>query len=461
MHLHCDRHESDYHFHPARSCGHGEAMRSVRYVMLLALTLLAAGGAAAADIPPREVAAPLAVHAPNRPPIVIIPGAPGSELRDRATGALLWPKAKLMSIKNGTDVLALPLDDPEGATVVAGGLLREIHVAGMKFHMGAYDGLEKKLRALGYHAGDWNAPKGDGEYFYFPYDWRQSVETSGRRFARELTQLYQRAPAGTSPAIVLGHSLGGLVARFALMYGDTPLGIDGALPPVTWSGSAHIATLFLVATPNEGTFVALKRLEQGIFYHAHRGAFSQETLFSYPSVFDMIPSRLVPLVDGEGNPLPFNLDDPDNWERLGWSVVNKGRESAIPYAERRTHLERELARSRRLWAAMDQLGTTPNPVPLYAVACFSRSVQRTALVTAGHGGMKVRFDAPAAAHARLKALLFEPGDEMVPLRSLVAEGVAHDPASSLYFTGVLRSTKSHHHLLSSPEMLSALDGLLK
>ena len=41
------------------------------------------------------------------------------------------------------------------------------------------------------------------------------------------------------------------------------------------------------------------------------------------------------------------------------------------------------------------------------------------------------------------------------------DGVPHDPASSLYFTGVVRSTKSHHHLLSSPEMLSALDGMLK
>jgi hypothetical protein len=110
---------------------------------------------------------------------------------------------------------------------------------------------------------------------------------------------------------------------------------------------------------------------------------------------------------------------------------------------------------------MDQIASTPNPVPLYVVACLSRSVQRTALVTTGHGRTKVRFDAPPGGHARFKALLFEPGDEMVPLRSLVAEGAPHDPASSLCFAEVLRSTKSHHHLLSSPEMLAALDGLLK
>jgi pimeloyl-ACP methyl ester carboxylesterase len=396
-----------------------------------------------------------------KPPIVIVPGAPGTELVDAKTGERVWPNAKLMSIRGGTDRLALPLDDPEGGTIIAGELLRDVHVGGMKFHVKAYDGLEAKLHELGYRAGDWNAPKGGAEYFYYPYDWRQSVDTSGRRFARDLAALYRRSPEHTPPAIVLGHSLGGLVARYALMYGDAPLGDVGALPSVDWSGSAQIGTLFLVATPNEGTFLALKRLQNGIFYRAHRGAFSAETLFSYPSVFDMIPEHLPPLLDRDGNPLPFNLDDPDDWERLGWSVVDPRKESAIPYAARRAHLTRELARTRRLWAAMNQLAARPNPVSVYVVACVSRTVQRTALVTPGSSGMKVSFDPPAVSRTRFKALLFEPGDEMVPMRSLVAEDSTHDPAGSLYFTRVLRSTKSHHHLLSSPELLSALDELLK
>jgi pimeloyl-ACP methyl ester carboxylesterase len=402
-----------------------------------------------------------ALHAATHPPIIIVPGAPGSELVDQATGQLVWPNAKLMSVRDGTMRLALPFDDPESATVVAGNLLRNVHVAGMTFPMKAYDGLEKKLRELGYRPGDWNAPAGSDEYFYYPYDWRQSVETSGRRFSRDLADLYRRSPQGTPPAVVLGHSLGGLVARYALMYGDTPLGDRGPLPPVTWAGSGRIGTLFLVATPNEGTFLALKRLQQGIFYHAHRGAFSPETLFSFPSVFDMIPERLAPLVDGDGNSLAFNLDDPADWERLNWSVVDPHCESTIPYEARRAHLEHELARTRRLWGALDQLAARPNPVPLYVVACQSRSVQRTALVLPGNHGMKVRFDPPAVSRSRFKALLFEPGDEMVPMRSLVAESSTHDPASSLCFVQVLHSTKSHHHLLSSPEMLAALEGLLR
>ena len=397
----------------------------------------------------------------RRPPIMIVPGAPGTELVDSATGEIVFPNVWLMSIKNGTDQLALPLDDPERTSVVAGGLLRSVRVVGLKFPVRAYNGLEKKLKSLGYRPGDWNAPTAAAEYFYFPYDWRQSFETTGRRFARELDAFYRRSPPGTPPAIVLGHSLGGLVARYALMYGEVPLGAAGPMPAVSWAGSAHIGTLFLVATPNEGTFLALKRLEKGIYYRNHRGAFSAETLFSYPSVFDMIPAHLQPLVDAAGQPLPFGLDNPNDWERIGWSVVDPRKKSTIPYAARRAHLEQELTRTRRLWSAMSQLGSTPNPVPIYVVAGLAGSVQRTALVTQKHGGVKVKFAPPAASGTRFKALLFEPGDEMVPVRSLVAEESTHDPASSLCFAQVLGSKRSHHNLLSSPELLAALAGLLK
>ncbi len=431
---------------------------------VLLWSFLAVPALYAADIPPPGSIPsphPIAAAPARRPPIVILPGAPGTELVDSATGNRVWPSAKLMSIRDGNEILALPLHDPLDSSIVAGGLLREVRVAGLKFRIHAYDGLEKKLRHLGYRAGDWKAPSGEGEYFYFPYDWRQSVETNGRRFARELRAFYRRTPPGTPPALVLGHSLGGLVARYALMYGDTALGDTGPLPPVTWSESEHMGALFLIATPNEGTFIALERLEKGIFYKWHRGGFSPETLFTYPAVFDMIPGRLAPFIDGDGQPLAFDLDDPDDWERLGWSVVDPRRSSPIPYAVRRAHLERELSRGARLRAAMNQIASTPNPVTLYVVVGDSHTVQRTALVTQGNDGMKVRFDPPAVARKRLKPLLYEPGDKMVPVRSLVADGSSHDPASSLCFAGVVQSKRDHQALLSSPEMLAALDEVLR
>jgi pimeloyl-ACP methyl ester carboxylesterase len=395
------------------------------------------------------------------PPIVIIPGAPGTELVDRATGRRVWPSARQMAWSwDGNARLALPLDDPESTAVVPGRLLREVRVGRLKFPIHVYDGLEKGLREMGYREGDWRSPSGPGEYFYFPYDWRQSVESSGRRFFRELEDLYRRMPPDTPPAVVLGHSLGGLVARYALMYGDAPLGETGPLPRVTWAGGPRIQTLFLVATPNEGTFTALKSLEQGVSYHLGHGAFSPATLFTFPSVFDVLPGRIEPLIDGHGKPLPFRLDDPADWERLGWSVVGPRRGSAASQAALRAHLERELKRHARLQLALAQVAATPQPAALYVVGSLSQSVQRTALVTHRRGRMEIRFEPPSGEGRELAPLLFEPGDNMVPDRSLTAEGSPHDPASSLCFRSVRHSTRSHQALLSSPEILAALDEVL-
>jgi hypothetical protein len=436
---------------PAISDALSSVLRPARLLPALALAcgLLTAPAARAAGI------------GSALPPIVIVPGAPGTELVDRRTGELVWPNPRQMASRDGNDRLALPLDDPESSEIVPGKLLRKVRVLGIDFPIHAYDGLEARLRAMGYHEGDWrSSTTGRGEYFYFAYDWRQSVESSGRKFTRALAELYRRLPPDTPPAVVLGHSLGGLVARFALMYGDTTLGDTGPLPPVTWAGAPYIGTLFLVATPNEGTFTAFQYLEEGTFYRWHHGAFSPATLFTFPSVFDVLPDHAEPLIDRQGKALPFRLDDAKDWERLGWSVIDPHRESGVPHTALRAHLERELARHARLHAALAQLAASPDPAALYVVGSLSQTVQRTALITQENGRIEVRFEPPAGAARVLTPLLFEPGDNMVPDRSLTAQGSSHDPASSLCFRSVRHSTRSHQGLLSSPEILAALDEVL-
>ncbi len=174
----------------------------------------------------------------------------------------------------------------------------------------------------------------------------------------------------------------------------------------------------------------------------------------------MLPDRVEPLIDRHGKALPFRLDDPDDWERLGWSVVDRRHKSTVPHAALRAHLERELARHARLQDALAQIAATPNPAALYVVGSLSQTVQRTALVLSQGGRMKIRFEAPAGARQDLTPLLFEPGDTMVPDRSLTAEDSAHDPASSLCFRSVRHSTRSHQALISSPEILAALDEVI-
>jgi len=93
--------------------------------------------------------------------------------------------------------------------------------------------------------------------------------------------------------------------------GDTTLGTSGPLPPVTWAGGPYIGTLFLVATPNQGTFTALKCLEKGTFYYLHHGAFSPGTLFTFPSATDRLPWGYEAARPGAG----------PNMLRYGWTVT--------------------------------------------------------------------------------------------------------------------------------------------
>ncbi|MEJ7711532.1 MAG: hypothetical protein WKF84_17125 [Pyrinomonadaceae bacterium] len=51
---------------------------------------------------------------------------------------------------------------------------------------------------------------------------------------------------------IIAHSMGGLVARYAAMYGDADLPRDAEDLKPTWAG-ANINKVFMFGTPNEGS----------------------------------------------------------------------------------------------------------------------------------------------------------------------------------------------------------------
>jgi pimeloyl-ACP methyl ester carboxylesterase len=317
--------------------------------------------------------------------------------------------------------------------------------------------LLSRLRAQGYREGDWERPGEGPEYYVFLYDWRQSVESGGRRLFRKMAALRARQPAGTPAFVMVGHSIGGMLIRYALMYGDTPLRTSGPLPGVTWAGGALMSHATLVATPNEGTFAALASLYKGNFYRFGWGAFSPETLFTLPGIFDMIPAHPDPLVDPQGKPLAWDLNNPEDWERLRWSVFDPANRRRISLEEARRHLRDELNRKTRLLEALAAIGPSPNPVVMRVVGSDCQPVLRSGIVFGGEGNYKVRFKAPSGeGRERLRGLLFEPGDATISRRSLTAADFPHDPRSSVDFASVSLPCASHHKLMSSPLLLDAL-----
>ena len=123
--------------------------------------------------------------------------------------------------------------------------------------------------------------------------------------------------------------MGGLIARYAAMYGDADLPAgDGPIQP-TWLGAAHISKIVMIGVPNEGSADAFATLVEG--YSITEGLrrrvpllnkLTAEDVVKTPSVFQLMPHReAVRFLDENLQALAVDLYDPEVWKRYGWSVI--------------------------------------------------------------------------------------------------------------------------------------------
>ena len=124
--------------------------------------------------------------------------------------------------------------------------------------------------------------------------------------------------------------MGGLVARYAAMYGDRDLPEAGAEPRPDWAGSSFVNKIFMFGTPNGGSMEALAVLLEG--YSVTEGLrrrvhllnkLSREDVMTAPSIYQLLPrAGGARFLDGNLRPLAVDLYDPETWRRYGWSAAN-------------------------------------------------------------------------------------------------------------------------------------------
>lgn len=108
-----------------------------------------------------------------------------------------------------------------------------------------YDTFLKELRLTGY--------EDNKTLFTFPYDWRKDVVESGFRLQQKVTLIKNRvntlnlAYVNKSKVDLIGHSLGGLVARAYLQSADYP-GYSGPKPQY----QEDVGKLITLGTPHQG-----------------------------------------------------------------------------------------------------------------------------------------------------------------------------------------------------------------
>ncbi|MDT7688407.1 MAG: hypothetical protein QOE46_1166 [Acidobacteriota bacterium] len=408
-------------------------------------------------------------------PVIVIPGILGSRIVNRATGEIVWPSV----FRSDVDGLSLPTtpdiaanrDELDAARIVEAAKLARIAPEVYVYHY--------LLRALedygGYREGDWDNPPegGDHDTFYvFAYDWRRDNVESARLLARRVEALKLRLGRPDLRFNVVAHSMGGLVARYAAMYGDRNLPSAGTRPQPDWAGASFVNKIFMFGTPNEGSMDALSVLLEG--YSVTEGLrrrvrllnkLSREDVMTAPSIFQLLPHPgLARFLDRDLHPVSVDLYDPAVWRRYHWSAANdpefrnayargvvRGQESPTGHgtlAELDAYFDAVLERARRFHEALDapEAAKSDAPVKLFAFGGDCEETLSAVLILRDEkGGGWLTLTRPKSLKAsdgrrlsrdEVVRAMYAPGDGRVTRDSLMGVGLAGERASALYQTAL-------------------------
>jgi pimeloyl-ACP methyl ester carboxylesterase len=346
---------------------------------LLALSLVSNSCITAQRTPDLEqIFATARAHTNNRP-VNVIPAILGSELINSKTGETVWPSA----FRTSNDVLPLsPNLEANRDDLVPGKILETVRLARLLPEVYVYRDLLEALRHYaGYREASWDNPGADGDrdtFYVFPYDWRRDNVANARELIRRIEQLKQRLQRPDLKFNIIAHSMGGLIARYAAMYGDADLPPDGLAIEPTWRGATDISKIVMIGTPNEGSADAFATLVEG--YSITEGLrrrvpllnkLTAEDAARTPSVFQLMPHRqAAKFLDENLQPQPIDLYDPATWQRYGWGALNSDdfRRSFNGGAEELdAYLAATLKRARRFHEALDAVKDSETPVVLLAI----------------------------------------------------------------------------------------------
>lgn len=411
----------------------------------------------------------------GKPPIIIIPGILGSQLRNKNTGEIVWPSA----IRSDVDGLSLPMtpdlvknrDDLVADEIVTSARLFP-KLERFSPEVLVYRQLLAALKDYGgYREGNWDspAPGDDTDTFYvFPYDWRRDNVETAQLLIRRVEELKRKLGKPDLRFNVVAHSMGGLVARYAAAYGASDLPPEGTAPQPSWAGASHIAKIFMIGTPNEGSAEAMVTLLEG--YSITEGLrrrvhllnkLSPEDAITAPAIFQLLPH------DGSARFLDENLKeraidlyDPATWKEYGWSRVNdadfqkrytegrwrdeEARRTPGTLEELNEYFSVVLTRARRFHDALDAAvpDAAARPVALFA---FGGDCEETLSAPVIFRDAKtnrwVTITQPrplrdSAGHEwkrkEVERAMYEPGDGRVTRRSLLGEGHVPPRRSQLF-----------------------------
>lgn len=402
-------------------------------------------------------------------PVVLLPGV-NREVARVLRGGTLAPFS-VLELRTDSQALAA-LGDPRfpggdaAATALPAHLDKELRGVAVR---GLQPLIDHLIRSQGYVRGNPDQPF-DKDYpenpaglradrsraaslFVLYHDWRRDVAENACVLGERIARI--RAATGADRVSLVGHSLGGVIARYYLRYGgrdvmggrECPLGNPAARGPLNEPGARRVAGAVFLGTPHRGTTQAFRALLEDFHLFGVIAVGLRDAVVTMPMAWELLPfpdgRGSVPLLVGQDGVEHVALYTMRTWLERGWLDIGPGE------ASRAAFVEAMLARAASFQAHMTERNAAEDSVRRLTVGGECRPTLARAILENG----KLEFVGWGQSSQPLFDQATSPGDGIVSAQS----ALALPPSPTL---AALATCSRHSGYLEDPSTLGRVTEFL-
>lgn len=250
---------------------------------------------------------------PARNPVIVIHGFLGSKIWHEDLDQEIWGTFTGLQATGGFSndfhrrlsypmVLGKSLYDIKD-NAKAYELMKDVNIRllGVTFDQSAYQDMLDILISKGFIPKELMKEKGKNfpSLYTFYYDWRRNNVQNAQALykfiqekRKEMQKTYEKLYGLKDFDVkfnIIGHSMGGLITRYMLMYGDQPIPDKGPMPKADWRGAKNVERAVIVGTPNLGFLNVVFEMTQGLSIAKGMEPFPPAVVGTWATFYQMLP----------------------------------------------------------------------------------------------------------------------------------------------------------------------------